>query len=147
MRACSKCLKSKDEEQFSWKIKNKQRQSRCKSCHKEYRKQHYNDNRQKYIDKARRWETLQGGKLFVRYRLTEDDLSSMIAKYDGKCWLCKTKPAVYVDHDHSCCSGDTTCGKCVRGVLCSGCNTGLGLLGDNIDGLKRAILYVSSSLP
>lgn len=31
----------------------------------------------------------------------------------------------YVDHDHKCCSGDKSCGKCVRGILCPGCNTGM----------------------
>ena len=39
-----------------------------------------------------------------------------------------------IDHDH-----DT--GK-VRGVLCSGCNLGLGKLGDNIEGVKKALAYL-----
>jgi hypothetical protein len=32
----------------------------------------------------------------------------------------------------------------VRGILCSGCNTGLGHLGDNIDGLLRAVAYLKN---
>jgi hypothetical protein len=36
-----------------------------------------------------------------------------------------------VDHDHACCPGPYTCGRCVRGVLCGRCNTVLGKVGDS----------------
>jgi hypothetical protein len=41
-----------------------------------------------------------------------------------------------IDHDHK--TGQ------VRGLLCSGCNTGLGHLGDDIQGLKRALEYLEN---
>ena len=45
----------------------------------------------------------------------------------------RTEGRMVVDHDHSCCPGNdsNTCGNCVRGILCSNCNSGAGLLGDS----------------
>lgn len=35
-----------------------------------------------------------------------------------------------IDHDHSCCPGSYSCGKCIRGLLCRKCNTHLHPLED-----------------
>jgi hypothetical protein len=54
----------------------------------------------------------------------------------GKCAILrcratgKTK-ALAVDHDHRCCPGRTSCGKCVRGLLCGPHNEMFGRNGDD----------------
>jgi len=43
----------------------------------------------------------------------------------------------HLDHDH-----DT---RKPRGILCMDCNTGIGKLGDNIEGLLEALCYLIKS--
>ena len=89
-----------------------------------------------------RMETLR------RYGLTMDQFDDMVQAQGGKCAICATdKPGGsgmwHVDHDHSCCSTrKTSCGKCLRGLLCSRCNIGLGNFGDDISVLVRAAEYL-----
>lgn len=50
------------------------------------------------------------------------------------CELCSSRPSQCVDHEHGTYN--------IRGVLCHSCNTAIGKLGDNIEGLERAINYL-----
>jgi hypothetical protein len=52
----------------------------------------------------------------------------------GLCQLCGRETALNYDHDHN--TG------AFRGWLCVTCNSGLGKLGDDVAGLKRAIKYL-----
>lgn len=49
-----------------------------------------------------------------------------------------------IDHDHRCCPGERSCGKCIRGVLCTRCNTYLGHLEQllEIKGIDEALAYL-----
>ena len=49
---------------------------------------------------------------------------------------------IHIDHDHSCCPGKGSCGKCIRGTLCRSCNHGLGNFKDSIDRMSAAIAYL-----
>ena len=54
------------------------------------------------------------------------------------CQCCQKIPIKWVlDHDHS---NDN-----FRGWICDRCNTGIGKLGDNLDGLIKAVNYMISS--
>lgn len=67
-----------------------------------------------------------------RYGVTRERYDAMLLEQDNACAVCREpftnliKPNV--DHDHRCCPGKETCGKCVRGILCSGCNAFAGLI-------------------
>ena len=64
----------------------------------------------------------------------------------GGCAICgglnATGRALAVDHDHSCCPGEKSCGACVRGLLCDNCNHALGKLKDRVELLRKAISYL-----
>ena len=41
----------------------------------------------------------------------------------GTCMSCGTVAGrLHIDHDHSCCDLNQSCGKCLRGAICPGCN-------------------------
>ena len=70
------------------------------------------------------------------FLLTSAEYDAMFESQGGVCGICKHPEtrlrkdgelfALAVDHDHSCCPGKRTCGKCVRGLLCWECNNILG---------------------
>lgn len=71
-----------------------------------------------------------------RYGLTEERYLAMLEEQQGLCACCgkperaKFKGKVKVlsiDHDHNCCPYGSSCGLCVRALLCSGCNSGHGI--------------------
>lgn len=59
------------------------------------------------------------------YNITAEEYDARVASQEGACAICERKPRKYklsVDHDHDCCPGPRSCGRCIRGLLCSGCN-------------------------
>lgn len=80
-----------------------------------------------------------------QYGLEPGQFDAMLDKQDGKCAVCQesfgdTTP--HVDHDHTCCPGRRACGKCIRGLLCGRCNSGLGSFKDDPDRLRLAAQYL-----
>jgi len=49
-----------------------------------------------------------------------------------------------VDHDHNCCPGQHSCGKCVRGLICGNCNTALGLAHNDAATLRQLADYLDA---
>lgn len=69
------------------------------------------------------------------YGLTVAEFEAMVAKQGDACAICGTEDsggkAWAIDHDHACCPGSKSCGRCVRALLCSSCNMSLGLIKDS----------------
>lgn len=73
-------------------------------------------------------------------------------KQGGKCGICGTKDpggkgTWHIDHDHKCCPVSRTgkiagCAKCIRGILCYHCNTGLGHFREDPARLRAAIAWI-----
>lgn len=76
----------------------------------------------------------------LRFNLS---LIQLMQLYIAGCEVCGASENIHVDHDHSCCEGPTSCGRCVRGGLCEACNMAIGVLGDNLEGVLRAVKYLS----
>jgi hypothetical protein len=73
----------------------------------------------------------------------------MLERQGGVCAICglpcKSGKRLSIDHDHSCCPGKGSCGKCVRGLLCMNCNNGLGHFKDDPELLGTAIAYLTTA--
>lgn len=70
------------------------------------------------------------------YGLTQEGFDALVAQQRGLCPVC-TKPLgrkLCVDHDHVT--------NVVRGIIHQGCNVGIGLLGDTLAGVTRAVEYL-----
>jgi hypothetical protein len=74
---------------------------------------------------------------FRRYAITPEEVQALLIVQQRACAIC-VRPFVateyHVDHCHD--SGE------VRGLLCSVCNSGLGLLGDDASRLRAGIRYL-----
>ena len=80
---------------------------------------------------------------FAKYGITGEQYDELVQAQGDTCAICKIRQEVYsVDHDHACCPGETSCGACVRGLLCRNCNTGIGMLGDDAGRLCAAADYL-----
>lgn len=82
-------------------------------------------------------------KRLATFSIDEDQLLEMFK--DGRCELCGSTYKLSIDHDHKCCPGNYSCGKCIRGVLCGNCNMGIGNLSDDPAVLRKAADYIEAN--
>lgn len=137
-KQCAVCGEVKSVEDFYRSRKAKSgRQSACKICSTARQKlPHNQEYRRDYA-----WR-----KCLERFSITQGRYDEMLERQSGMCAICH-KPEtggtrLAVDHDHSCCDGDFSCGNCIRGLLCKRCNMAIGLLFDNPNTIASALYYV-----
>lgn len=77
----------------------------------------------------------------AKYGLTEEEYKKLFASQNNKCAICgcefNENNKGFVDHSHI--------NNEVRGLLCTKCNTLLGMANDNIEVLEKAIQYLKEN--
>src|SRR3990167_2188512 len=167
-KTCLDCKNEKSLSAFgkSKGIKRFYPRSRCKKCAiiklHEWRernpakvrkaaKQNYRKNINVYKERARKDylrnpEVNRRRSLIKNYGITDEQFNRLLEYQGGVCAICwrginadDRKKRLSVDHDHQ-------TGK-IRGLLCSGCNGGIGFFNDNLEVLKRAVNYLELEPP
>lgn len=147
-RRCPRCGETKQNGEFAGVT-----HPYCRPCHAAYARVLRANKTPEQRARVRLQETAW------RQGITVEALLALVEAQAGLCAICKSDlngdtRRWHVDHDHGCCpntSGDGTgkrqrgCGKCVRGVLCGNCNVGLGMFRENVEVLRSAITYLTSS--
>jgi len=91
---------------------------------------------------ARRWYKANPAKMreanWRKYGIPVEEARQRLAAHNGTCECCGSAKfsgkGWHLDHDH-------TTGK-IRGIICLGCNAGIGHLGDNLAGVLLAVHYL-----
>ena len=139
VRQCSRCREDKplDKDHFH---KDKRRTGGfdyiCKTCARDKNR----DWRARNPEKAK---AQQQRRILAKYGLDEQRFRAL----GTVCWICKsplstTGKSLSIDHDHSCCPAGRSCGRCVRGLLCDLCNTGIAKFEDDPKLLRWAADYL-----
>lgn len=105
----------------------------CQTCIREKNKRYAEDvkagRRDRHPNVVGRYN-----RFLKRYGLTDESYQVLVKAHRGRCAICSAKQKLYVDHCH-------VTGR-VRGLLCMGCNTGVGHLRDSPRLLRLAIAYL-----
>lgn len=127
MKRCPRCGEEKPTSEFN---RNRSRKDGfahyCKPCNLAWKREHYARTDQ-------RWRLAR--HLRRHYGMSLEDYDRILDAQGGVCAVCRTTPKTFhVDHSHA--TG------VVRGLLCGGCNTGLGHLRDDPNIAGAAALYL-----
>ena len=159
---CPKCETNKLISEFRKRGKNsKYFQSYCKSCESEYMTKQYKvqnakwkkENSDKILGYSRKWKKKNQKKCYYYNAVTARNFDltikefaelydSLYDKQQGQCAICSVhqselKKRLGVDHSHQ--SGQ------IRGLLCSKCNLGIGMLQDSAETCFAAAEYLRMS--
>ncbi len=164
-KTCPICSESLPLEMFSKGSGAHGRYAYCKSCstnkerlrreaegYREKRREYYRKNAKRLAEIERRRmarmpaqtkaEIMRRHLLKRKYGITPHDYDRMVAEQNGLCAICSRPPAdgrrLAVDHCHR--------ENFVRGLLCSPCNTALGLFAEDAERMRAAIAYLHRSL-
>lgn len=118
---CERCYRNQKRRDRYWADPDKERARN---------RRNYEEHREAHIEAALRRNRRR------LYDLTDEQYRDMLVSQEGKCLICgDDMDPPHVDHDH-------VTGR-VRGLLCGGCNLGLGHFRDDPGRLAAAVEYLS----
>lgn len=127
-KVCSRCKRELDLSSFTKDNRYAGgHQTWCRECKNEYKRDKW-ANDPEFRDRQRDLQRKS------HYGLDVEAFSALLASQGDACaicGLCPIRAKWFVDHDHGCCPGKRSCGKCVRGILCQGCNLAAGAVRDS----------------
>lgn len=116
------------------------RQYRCEICsHEKALKDKRDAAKKRYAeDESVRKQSLESNRK-RSYGITPEEYEARLEDQNYSCAIClrhliEFKRSFDTDHDHN--TGE------IRGLLCTGCNTGIGNLGDSAERLRAAADYL-----
>ncbi|WP_229401922.1 endonuclease VII domain-containing protein [Micromonospora okii] len=150
LKRCTKCLETKASSDFY------ARHAECKECLRERARARHalpevkaRISLQQAEYRERNRPAIRARQL-ARYGLSPEEYDARYDDQSGRCAICAARGerlgtggsanrhnVLVVDHCHD--------SSAVRGLLCNRCNRAIGLLGDDIDTLRRAIAYLAAS--
>jgi hypothetical protein len=169
-KLCPQCDTLKPVEEYN-KAKGRGNglQPYCRDCQKLNARLKYHEDvklsranaiakRKKYAEKLnaserrRYWsnpEKESARKRLAKYGITPERFEQMKRDQDNKCAMCFcSEPGGmgdwHVDHNHRCCPGTKSCGKCIRGLLCFRCNVEVAIIEDPV-WLRGALKYAAET--
>ena len=135
---CGGCSSVKPLDEFNRDTGKKDgRQSRCKACEYEGYKRRLAEDPERVRRIAR--DSARRNRRRNMYGVTNEEFAEMCEAQGGVCAICQREPGqlgLVLDHDHE--TGE------VRGVICSPCNSGLGLFQDDPEFLRVAAAYLEA---
>ncbi|MAT39187.1 MAG: hypothetical protein CL946_06255 [Ectothiorhodospiraceae bacterium] len=136
-KECCSCKASKPLSQYGPDSRKPDgRKYRCRDCEREYN----NQLREKQNRNPSARDRAQRKYRYKQFGLTIADYEQILKDQGGVCAICGQPPNgrdLCIDHCHR-------TGK-VRGLLCDGCNTGIGKLGDDASSIRKALIYLQQS--
>lgn len=136
VRMCEQCSK----------VEVPKRHRFCDSCKKTRKLKTFGDwakhnktHRKKWQKEYQQTNTYKSNLMLRTYGITQEEYNEMLKEQDYSCAICQTHQDEFenrlsIDHNHN--TGS------IRGLLCSNCNTAIGLLGDNLESIQKALDYL-----
>ncbi|WEU67394.1 endonuclease VII [Xanthomonas phage JGB6] len=121
-------------------------QTACKECGRNIAKKWHADNKERELERRKKYyqenkevitAQIDASRIRRKYGISKEQVEEMSKAQNGCCAICNQKKKMVIDHCH-------TTGR-VRGLLCNGCNTAIGMMGENIEAFQAAIKYLEQT--